>query len=148
MPCFLCCPAEAYTWSGLPAPQFFFVAENRHSAHVHSADGARRQQPGAAVAKSPRGCYELPLGDPHGPITPAEPSACAAVGAASVLFTSAAGTKNITTTAVRPCTCPRATHVGYLRFSLASAPTTLRMPEESTQVLVARIGYTSIQYIT
>ena len=97
------------------------------------------------MAKSPCGHYKSALGDPHGPITPAEPSACAALGTAAISFTS--GTKNITTT----CTGVHmpVTHVSYPTVFLASSPTTLRIPGGSTQVLVVRIGYNVIviQYI-
>ena len=68
---------------------------------VHVAGGNKEKQdrrPGAAVAKPPRRHYKSALGDLHGPITPAEPSACATLGTAAISLTS--GTKNITTTGV------------------------------------------------
>ena len=94
------------------------------------------------MAKLPCGHYKWALGDPHGPIAPAEPSACAALGPAAILFT--AGTQNMTTTGVHM----PVTHVSYPTVLLASSPTTLRIPGGSTQVLVVRIDFIVIHYIT
>ena len=93
------------------------------------------------MAKSPCGNYKWALGDPHGPIPPAEPSACAALGTAAIVFT--AGTKKITTMGVHK----PVTHLSYPTVLLAPSPTTLQIPGGSTHVLVARIGYMLIQYI-
>ena len=73
-----------------------------------TVDGAAGPVPGDM--NRARGQHKWALCDFHGPGTPAEPSACVALGIAPILFTS--GTKIITTMGMHM----PVTHVSYLQF--------------------------------